>query len=1050
MTSSFYKKQFSRIVQKVQGFFVLMRQHPMFSFLFFFGIIVSLFGISQIVTAEGVIAGGANAVRDELLYAFINVNLVGAKIFITASIFFLRFFINLASYNNYIDTNTVKLGWLMIRDIANMFFVVILLVIAFMTILGAGGYEWKKSMGKLIFAAIFINFSNLICALIIDAAHVFTMTFLSAIINTAGGNLIQMFSFDKVFQMVNDGSLTNGDMTFELLGASALIILLTGLIAYTMGAFLLVMVARVVVLWALIILSPLAFLMQATPRGEKYASEWWSKFLNHVLVAPIMVFFLWLTFATLGNGNVYEQDIAPGMANGTPKLSESSEPGIENKLSISRVSTWENIANIIIAIAFMRVAIMMVQRLDVEGGKFTQGAWGFATKIAAVASGITLARAGAERGGQFAKEKGKQLGVGLAKYTYAKSGVKGGIEQAKYRINKLKYDSIKSRAENAEEYARAPIEGAGLIGGAKGLLKRGWGKVINPIQRVEKDVTNWTKASEKAKEHMEANLKASSLKSAYAVGMESKRAATQEGVGETKKAERIKQNELELHLINENPEASLEQIRAMVEKSQINAKMESYRTQGKYDKKTNKWEKYSEEELKTLEDDEREKMADEKKKTGKGVVLASDRLGFDFVKEFAKDVVGKENTIVDTKLRAEQHGRTLDALDGVTQRADKEALTMAGIQTGKKMDSTISDQRMAVLREDLDRSFGGVSAETKAKLYEDRKMYARAAEERRRWSNSELNKNSESAKGLEYPQRITQLVDLKREIERLGDGEEKNIKVRELSSLLDVMSQDPKELREGLETAYENQIKVTDENSQDMIKGIITGTGKVMSKEVGGEMIKMLDTSLVRSAKADDALVKALGSSGRVDDTRGTQLAQTFMGRLNSNAMGMALSKGDFGFIGTINKDDSEKSRDKESGRIIPRFSLDQKVSEKQKKGKLDFAHENMTSRNIQHIQGLYSSDSNGKVVLNSENVKALLSSFGSGIQARSGVGQMLLTSIRKMKDTDPLKKELGTQMQEILADLRKDVYNKEDKNIKDAIKALDEMFEQAFHIEKP
>jgi len=129
---------------------------------------------------------------------------------------------------------------------------------------------------------------------------------------------------------------------------------------------------------------------------------------------------------------------------------------------------------------------------------------------------------------------------------------------------------------------------------------------------------------------------------------------------------------------------------------------------------------------------------------------------------------------------------------------------------------------------------------------------------------------------------------------------------------------------------------------------------------------------------------------------------------------------------------------------------LDQKVSEKQKKGKLDFAHENMTSRNIQHIQGLYSSDSNGKVVLNSENVKALLSSFGSGIQARSGVGQMLLTSIRKMKDTDPLKKELGTQMQEILADLRKDVYNKEDKNIKDAIKALDEMFEQAFHIEKP
>ena len=85
-----------------------------------------------------------------------------AQICMLLTIFFLKAFISLASYNNYIDVGIVKLGWVMVRDVANMFFVVALLIIAFATMLGLEKYEWKKSMAKLILMVKLINFSNLI------------------------------------------------------------------------------------------------------------------------------------------------------------------------------------------------------------------------------------------------------------------------------------------------------------------------------------------------------------------------------------------------------------------------------------------------------------------------------------------------------------------------------------------------------------------------------------------------------------------------------------------------------------------------------------------------------------------------------------------------------------------------------------------------------------------------------------------------------------------------------------------------------------------------
>ncbi|MDP1709797.1 MAG: hypothetical protein Q8L21_02835, partial [Candidatus Komeilibacteria bacterium] len=136
-------------------------------------------------TAQAVEAKDAaiKAVSSEVtggITGFVSGILMGiATFFMRLAIFFMKFLLEVAGYNNYLDSTAVNIGWVMVRDISNMFFVVILLLIAFGTILGIEQYEWKKLLIKFVFAAILVNFSRVIAALIIDAAQVVMITFLN-------------------------------------------------------------------------------------------------------------------------------------------------------------------------------------------------------------------------------------------------------------------------------------------------------------------------------------------------------------------------------------------------------------------------------------------------------------------------------------------------------------------------------------------------------------------------------------------------------------------------------------------------------------------------------------------------------------------------------------------------------------------------------------------------------------------------------------------------------------------------------------------------------
>ncbi len=425
-----------------------------------------------------------------------------ARLFIGLTIFFLKFFIEVAKYNNFIDTSTVKVGWFLVRDVANMFFVMILLAISFGTILGIEQYEWKKTLGKLILAAIFINFSNMIAQLIIDAAHVFTITFVNAISATAGGNLISMFNIDEVYK-ISGAENFDGDKSIkvETFAASVAVFFLAFIMMATIGAYAIVMVARMVVLWVLIILSPLAYIFQVLPQTQKYAQEWWSTFINHVIVAPVMVFFLWLSFATLGNGSADHGINLGGF--------EEAETATQ-KLSISKATSWENMANYIIAIAFLLVGLRKVRELGVEAGGLTSSVTGFAKKVGTIATGYALGRAIVDKGLDTGKKGALAVGgFGLRKLpviggdSLKRRGRKFAAKQ-RHRASRFNEWRNKGASKLEEDYNKKNKRGIGAH------LKKLGSSIIESEGRKEKKVLDYEEAAERRQKITDAQYSTSS------------------------------------------------------------------------------------------------------------------------------------------------------------------------------------------------------------------------------------------------------------------------------------------------------------------------------------------------------------------------------------------------------------------------------------------------------------------------------------------------------------------------------------------------------------
>lgn len=183
--------------------------------------------------------------------------------------------------------------WSSFRDIANVFFVIILSIIIFSQVSGVGisNYGIKKMLPKIIVFAILVNISWYISVIMIDIS------------NIVGHSLFEWLSGDGTWQFSSDSQSEDSPVE-QILGGSAVLV---GTAAAVTGAFaagtsillflfsaalalimmVFILLIRQAAVIVLVVVSPVAFVAGILPNTEGFFKKWMKFLKNMLMIYPI-------------------------------------------------------------------------------------------------------------------------------------------------------------------------------------------------------------------------------------------------------------------------------------------------------------------------------------------------------------------------------------------------------------------------------------------------------------------------------------------------------------------------------------------------------------------------------------------------------------------------------------------------------------------------------------------------------------------------------------------------------------------------------------------
>jgi hypothetical protein len=403
--------------------------------------------------------------------------------------------------------------WQTIRDLANMFFIFILLVIAIQTILGSGNY--KKMLTNVVLAALFINFSFFFTGVIIDASNVTALQFYNGfatkdceataatgVLQLADGcmsyRIVEALSIKTLYEDTQNASSTGVGGAVSSIANAAIFVAAPGtgalsgiaklVIAVVMGSVLMIIVSviflvsgllliyRFVELIFLLMFSPLAFAFMVLPSTKKYATEWWDRLINQVVFAPVYFMFLWVVM-TIITGNDGHSVLKTVLS-----VQDASFLSLFDGSNI--MGMFGLIANYVIVIVLMWYSLALAKKLGATGSEQVMKAagsikgWAGRNTAGRAASrvmnsqGMKDFRRDHPTAGRLAQAPFK------AAANYGFGGAKGGFETAqknylrdeeefakalgpdpiKLRKAELELEEHKKAQETAKEQAEAPFK----------------------------------------------------------------------------------------------------------------------------------------------------------------------------------------------------------------------------------------------------------------------------------------------------------------------------------------------------------------------------------------------------------------------------------------------------------------------------------------------------------------------------------------------------------------------------------------------------------------
>lgn len=348
------------------------------------------------------------------------------KMFISINAWAIGMLLQIQSAQKIVNLPVVSIGHNVMLSLTNLGFVAAIIFIAVATILRLQTYNVKKTLWKLIIAALLVNFSLVFAGAIMNLSDQMSNIFLKQFpgqgegadfaeaittafspqkylnpqadpvareaVNTDPAKATEQFA--GAFSVVDENQQNVAGGIGQLLAPIfGLVMTVVGLMAMglVLSAFSLLLLIRYIALSILLVLMPMVWLFWIFPGLSGMWTSWWKNFFRWAFFAPIVLFFLWLVIQT-GKAMVTDSNGAP--FSGETMNFSSSDPsdlkrGISNALGQIFTPIIGTVLNGLVLVGLMVGGLFAANKLSITGagaavtaikgaGKgAAKGAWGY-------------------------------------------------------------------------------------------------------------------------------------------------------------------------------------------------------------------------------------------------------------------------------------------------------------------------------------------------------------------------------------------------------------------------------------------------------------------------------------------------------------------------------------------------------------------------------------------------------------------------------------------------------------------------------------------------
>lgn len=271
-----------------------------------------------------------------IVFGFIAMLLANMLLGIAAYAFSLSLDIGVLGISDIVHgSDAIKGSWLIFRNIANVGIIFVILFIAIKTILRSDSFDQKFLLGKVIIAALLMNFSFFFGAIVVDVSNQMALTIYDKIGKITGqsddgsanlGNYYFKKSNTALFMAAAQSGIDKNSenyfkTTIKNIGLTLInpiiggistimsvqnqtqkgIILAAGYMLSAITSLVLAVVlfigttmiiGRIIAILLLLTVAPIAFASSILPNTEKYSKDWWGSLIGHSFFLPVFLLFI--------------------------------------------------------------------------------------------------------------------------------------------------------------------------------------------------------------------------------------------------------------------------------------------------------------------------------------------------------------------------------------------------------------------------------------------------------------------------------------------------------------------------------------------------------------------------------------------------------------------------------------------------------------------------------------------------------------------------------------------------------------------------------------